>query len=335
MRLESRTDLRGKLPFGIGEIPFRKERTSPNWLQYPALATRFRDIVVQHKFDVVHAGPIPHVALIPALAGFPHLASMSWGSDLLYHVPNSLLQHALTRYTLRRSRVLVGDCKAVMEEGQRYGISADREVLFPWGVDLKHFSPGKGDLRKKLGWERNFVVMCVRSWEKIYGVDIVLRAFKKASAIDPDLRLLLLADGSQKAKLLQYIQKQGLASRIHIAGRVSQELLPEYYRSADLYVSASHTDGSSVSLLEAFACGLPALVSDIAGNLEWVEPGKTGWLFPDGDVNTLAAEMLRIKDQQKQLSQMKVHCRRTVEKRADWAKNSLLLTKAYEMALAG
>ena len=55
------------------------------------------------------------------------------------------------------------------------------------------------------------------------------------------------------------------------------------YRAADLYLSASHSDGSSVSLMEALGCGLPVLVSDIPGNREWVTDGEQGWLFPDGD----------------------------------------------------
>ncbi len=62
--------------------------------------------------------------------------------------------------------------------------------------------------------------------------------------------------------------------------------------AADLYMSASHTDGSSVSLMEAMACGLPCAVSSIAGNQEWVQTGEQGWVFPDGDAEKLAEIML-------------------------------------------
>jgi len=73
-----------------------------------------------------------------------------------------------------------------------------------------------------------------------------------------------------------------------------REELPRVYRSADVYVSASHVDGSSVSLLEALACGKPALVSDIPSNCEWVSPGEQGWLFQDGNANELADRMMEI-----------------------------------------
>jgi glycosyltransferase involved in cell wall biosynthesis len=215
-------------------------------------------------------------------------------------------------------------------------MSAEKTVLFPWGVDTLHFSPGHGgSLRKGLGWGKNFIILCVRSWEQIYGVDLVLRAFKEALQQAPDLRLLLPGSGSQKKKVETFIYKNDLIGKVTTPGRIGQDQLPAYYRAADLYVSASHSDGSSVSLLEAFACGLPALVSDIPSNLEWVSEGKTGWSFPDGDFHALAEQMLDKKKQSKKLEKMKGDCRKMIVERADWKKNFPQLLRAYEMAMTG
>ena len=79
------------------------------------------------------------------------------------------------------------------------------------------------------------------------------------------------------------VRESGLEDKVHFAGQVDYVDLPKYYRVAHLYLSASIVDGSSVSLLEAMSCGIPALVSDIPGNREWVVPGRNGWLFPTGD----------------------------------------------------
>ena len=86
----------------------------------------------------------------------------------------------------------------------------------------------------------------------------------------------------------------GVIDRVEFGGRVSQADLPRWYRKSDLYVSPSHVDGSSVSLMEALACGLPALVSDIPANKEWVQEDRNGWLFPDGDADALAEKILWI-----------------------------------------
>ena len=118
-------------------------------------------------------------------------------------------------------------------------------------------------LRERLGWQGAFTILSLRSWEPVYGVDVVLRGFARAAKADPRLRLFLLGGGSLAGQIQGLLQQEGLHERVRLGGQVSQAALPGYYRAADLYVSASHSDGSSVSLLEALASGVPALVSDI------------------------------------------------------------------------
>ena len=80
------------------------------------------------------------------------------------------------------------------------------------------------------------------------------------------------------------------------------------------------------------ASGIPVLVSDIAGNAEWVTSGENGWLFPDGNVDALAQKILRAADLRNDLSQMGVRARKLAETRADWKKNFPKLLAAFETA---
>jgi glycosyltransferase involved in cell wall biosynthesis len=118
--------------------------------------------------------------------------------------------------------------------------------------------------------------------------------------------------------------------RVTFGGQVSQKDLPDWYHDADLYISPSHVDGSSVSLMEALACGLPCLVSDIPGNREWVVDGENGWLFRDGDANDLAEKILAVIAQREKLPEIGRAARRSAERRADWTKNVEVLMKSYE-----
>jgi glycosyltransferase involved in cell wall biosynthesis len=120
---------------------------------------------------------------------------------------------------------------------------------------------------------------------------------------------------------------------VKFVGKVRYDELPSYYQEADAYVCASHSDGSSISLLEAFACGTPAIVSDIPGNREWVAPGENGWLFPDWDAKALAEAILHIADQQQALDKMGSNARQVAETRADWKLNFPMLEQAYSIAL--
>jgi glycosyltransferase involved in cell wall biosynthesis len=115
---------------------------------------------------------------------------------------------------------------------------------------------------------------------------------------------------------------------------VSQADLPRYYRSADLYISASHSDGTSISLLEAMACGAPVLLSDIPGNREWVAPGKNGWLFPGGDANALAEAILRAIEKRSELKMMGQAARKITEQRANWDDNFKKMLETYDQVLS-
>lgn len=300
----------------------------------PALVRDFRRVAREVQPDIVHAGTVQTAAFVTALGGFRPLVTMSWGSDLLKDASRSLAMRWVTRYTLRRSSVLVGDCDAVRRRAASFGFPSERVVLFPWGVDLDTFTPRReDDFRARLGWEEAFVLLSNRAWEPLYGVDVVVRAFIQAAQRLPELRLLLLGNGSQAPLLHKMLADAGLNDRVHFGGQVKNSDLARYYRAADLYLSASHSDGSSVSLMEALACGKPVLVSDIPTNKEWVEPGVQGWLFPDGDPVSLASAIEYTAEGRACLPEIGAAARALAERRADWNKNFRKLLQAYELAL--
>ncbi|HOE34887.1 MAG TPA: glycosyltransferase family 4 protein, partial [Anaerolineaceae bacterium] len=174
------------------------------------------------------------------------------------------------------------------------------------------------------------VLLCLRSWEPNYGVDVLARAFVLAARENPRLRLILLGDGSQADKI--YALLRGQEEKVYFGGRVELEELPGWYGAADLYVSPSHVDGSSVSLLEAMACGLPSIVSDIPANLEWIQDGRNGWIFPDGDAQTLARTILTAAEQD--WRGFKLQARQDAVQKADWKAGVQKLLACYETTAA-
>jgi glycosyltransferase involved in cell wall biosynthesis len=81
--------------------------------------------------------------------------------------------------------------------------------------------------------------------------------------------------------------------------------------------------------MEALACGLPCLVSDIPANKEWVVDDENGWLFRDGDANHLAEKILAAISQREKMPGVGESSRRVAEMRADWKKNSEALMNVY------
>jgi L-malate glycosyltransferase len=321
------------LPYEVHQVGWRGGKGRVSWRNYPALWLDLKRVLREVRPDVVHAGPIPNVAFLAALTGFQPLVSMSWGSDLLRDIDRDAGQMRTARYALRHSSVLIGDCLAVRQKAADLGFSPKRVVLFPWGVDLAKFSPGDGAaFRQRTGWEQAFVLLSLRSWEPVYGVDVIVRAFVRAAAQAPDLRLILLGGGSQARQIREILQRGGVEERVHLGGQINNDQLPAFYRTADLYISASHSDGSSVSLMESLACGCPVLVSDIPGNREWIENSRAGWVFRDSDEAALAGGILRASRERQNLAQMGRAARLLAEQRADWNQNFKKLLEAYELA---
>jgi glycosyltransferase involved in cell wall biosynthesis len=177
--------------------------------------------------------------------------------------------------------------------------------------------------------------LSTRAFEPIYGVDVIARAFVMCAKKIPGIRLTLLGTGTQEAVIRQILLVGGVYDRVEFKGKVGYDDLPHYYQNASLYISASHSDGSSISLLEAFACGTPAIVSDIPGNREWVTPGENGWLFRDGDAIALADAIMQAVNLPQALPGMGQKARLLAEARADWRKNYPSLEKAFQIALNG
>jgi glycosyltransferase involved in cell wall biosynthesis len=318
------------LPAGVQKITFSGGESLYSLSKVPQLLIELRQMIREYKPDLIHAGPIQSCAFLVALAGFQPLVSMSWGYDLLLDADRSWFWRKATQFTLRRSKRLITDCQTVLNKADRLGMPKDRMVTFPWGVDLQKFTKGKYPPEDT----SQFTIISTRSWEPIYGVDILAKAFVKAANRDKSLGLIMLGNGSQASLLRDIFDRGGVMERVLIPGQISQSDLPRYYQMADLYISASHIDGSSVSLMEALACGRPVLVSDIPGNREWVEPGINGWWFRDGDVDDLAEKILMAVKQRQELPTMSVAARQLAEERADWEQNFRVLLDTYEAVLS-
>ena len=323
-------------PDGIHELTWPVGQ--PDWSYWPGWENgkqQLSDILERIRPDLVHAGPVQRPAFLTALVDFHPLVTMSWGADLLYRAQRSPWMRYATKCTLASTDVFLGDCQTVADEAIRYGMSSERVVLFPWGVDLDHFSPlkdgdGKDGLREKLGWEENFVILCNRSLAPIYGVDVLAQAFVKAAQANDRFRLLLVGDGPLSDEIYEILAP--VESQVHFSGRVPNEALPEIYHSANLFVSPSHCDGSSISLLESMACGCPVLVSDIPSNLEWVTPHVVGDVFRDGDIDHLKEKLFQMANDPN-LTQYGHQVRKLAEERADWTKNFQKLLHGYDLAV--
>jgi glycosyltransferase involved in cell wall biosynthesis len=152
-----------------------------------------------------------------------------------------------------------------------------------------------------------------RNFEKHYGVDRVLRAFALIQARIPEARLVVAGDGPERSALETLVRDLKL-QHTEFTGRVGHERVVELYEAADIFLNGSEIDNQPLSLLEAFACGLPVVTTDAGGIPDMVTTEETALVVPRGDFNQLAGCALRLLDDvalaQRLIEQARDECRK-------------------------
>lgn len=255
----------------------------------------------------VLAGPLDSVTR--HLTGIAtRLVGLSWGFDL----------HALGASGelswLASLNGLIVDSDATRAIAVGAGLPAERITFLPWGIDLDAFDPdgSRADLAGS-------IVLSLRAHEELYRVGDIVDAFRAVAEVVPDAVLVLGHSGSLTSVLRDRVEALGLTDRVHFIGTVDESTLAPMLRAASCYVTASSVDGTSVTLLQAMACGAPVVASSTPGNLGWIEPGVTGRIFATGDVAGLASVIIEALSDPDEASIARA--RELVVTNADWARN--------------
>lgn len=265
----------------------RETRPLPEGVAHLAVpATRGRSTLRQlrdWKPDLMLAGPLHTGGLFASILREVPLVAMSHGFDLLYALPGNAAARRHIVRALNRACGFFADCPALLAEATRLRTFApEQTICLPWGLDGEpdRTALARGsDLRRSLGWENNIVLVSLRNWEAVYAIPEFLAAFARSAAENPELRLILGGAGSRRAEVEQSIRDLGLGDRIYCPGSVPESEVWTLLGAADGYVSSARSDGSSITLLQAMAIGLPALVHDTGGNRDWITEGVHGWFF--------------------------------------------------------
>jgi glycosyltransferase involved in cell wall biosynthesis len=141
----------------------------------------------------------------------------------------------------------------------------------------------------------------------------VLRAFALIQARIPEARLVVAGDGPERSALETLARDLNL-QHTEFTGRVGHERVVELYDAADIFLNGSEIDNQPLSLLEAFACGLPVVTTDAGGIPDMVTTEETALVVPRGDFDQLAGCALRLLDDaalaQRLIQQARDECRK-------------------------
>jgi glycosyltransferase involved in cell wall biosynthesis len=244
--------------------------------------------------DVLHAHYMQDWGYWAAASAVHPFVMTCWGSDLFLSARRSLRDRLRTRRALQVADLVTGDSLDLLNAAVALGAARPRTRLVGWGVDAEEFAPSSST-RERVRAEWNLgdatVVVSTRLHKPLYRIDIVLRGVASALAARPDLALVIASDGPQRSTLEILACELDIADRVRFLGRVPS--IAEVLAGGDVYVSVPSSDGTSVSLLEAMAMGLPVVVSDVPSNREWVTDGVVGFVWTSQDPAQLGALIIQ------------------------------------------
>lgn len=253
-----------------------------------------RSLVKKTKADIVHADFIGVPGYLGATSGFHPLVLSARGSDIMIVPKQNFVYRFFTKQALKRADCIICVSSALREEIIKLGASPNKIEMTPIGVDTGKFSPRLRNeaLLRMLEIDESPVVISTRSLKPIYDVRTLVKAIPLVLAEIPQARFVIAGAGEQQGYLRELARDLGVSDNTKFIGWVPQTELPKYLSSADIYVSSSLSDGTSISLLEAMACELAPIVTDIPANRPWINEGENGFLFPVRDHRTLASKII-------------------------------------------
>ncbi len=250
-----------------------------------------RKLMTRAQFDCCHAMfgfPAGLIAKIVCRRRCPYVVSLR-GSDVpgfsrRFSVHYRVLWPVLRR-VWRSAAATIANSAGLRELALETDPTAVINVI-PNGIDLTEFSPAS---TPPGGPPR---VICVSRLIPRKAIDMLIPAFAAVHERMPEAELVIVGDGVLGGRLRGLAARLGVSDAVRFAGYQPHEKMPEFYRSADLFVLPSRCEGMSNALLEAMACGLPVIATPTGGTPELVQ--DNGVVVPHEDTDRLAAAMLTL-----------------------------------------
>ena len=249
----------------------------------PALIFRLAGLFRKIKADVVHThhiGPLLYAGLASRLAGVKRLIHTEHDAWHLHDPHRRTLQRWAIKFTHPR---LVADARTVANAMKQW-LHQDDIYIVHNGIDTERFKPGdQAAARNQLGLPAHVkLVGCSGRLEEVKGQHVLIDALAN---MPYDTHLALAGDGSAKDALRRQTQTEGLSDRVHFLGHLDD--MPSFYQALDVFCLPSFNEGLPLSPLEAQACGIPTVVTDVGGAREALCL-LSGKLIPSGDVGKMA-----------------------------------------------
>jgi glycosyltransferase involved in cell wall biosynthesis len=250
-------------------------------------------VALKNQCGLIHAHWAVPIGLIGAVTGLlvhkPLIVTIH-GSDQRMAAERSVFFRRIFLFVCSRAKHVHCVSNSMKEEIEKWGIDEGKISVFPMAVDDSFLQAGKN--RKFGEKDEPLTVISNRNLHSLYNVSLFVRSIPHVIEKDSRWRFLIAGEGPERVDLENQAKDLSISPYITFLGRIPHEEMACLLGSADIYVSTSTSDGTSVSLLEAMASGAFPIVTNIGSNQRWISDGENGFLVPLEDEVFLAEKII-------------------------------------------
>ena len=283
-----------------------------------ALATKIAEVIKNEELDLLHVHyAIPHAVcaiLGRDMAGSDiGIVTTLHGTDITVLGSDSSLKESI-RYGIEKSDIVTAVSNSLRDQTYEL-IHPDKtiETVYNFVDEREYFPRDSSKLKSDLGIEADEKVMIhVSNFRNVKRVQDIVETFSQVRR-QLACKLLLVGDGPEMGRVIQQVRDLGLDDDVLFLGK--REGIAEFYNISDIKLLLSEKEAFGLVLLEAMACGVPVIGSNIGGMPEIIDPGVNGYLVELGDTQKAADYAVQMLSDETQLEKLRQGALKTVSER--------------------
>jgi glycosyltransferase involved in cell wall biosynthesis len=271
------------------------------YFMYLCLKRHLKDIVRDFKPDIIHSNTATPdgfaAARISKQLNIPSVCTFH-GSDINIYPYYGLLSMAITKYVISTTDQILTVSNDLKVKSERLAKPKRKIKVLYNGCDAQKFkfnADQRSSKRKQLGIPENGrVIVFVGSLLKAKGIFELLEGFFVLAEKHKDLHLIILGKGPEFNNIKAQAFRLKSVDMIHLTGQIEHDDVPAYLSASDIFILPSYREGLPVSIIEAMACSLPVIATNVGGIPEIVKNNESGIIIDAKDVKSLvgAIELL-------------------------------------------
>ncbi|MCF6185056.1 MAG: glycosyltransferase family 4 protein, partial [Bacteroidales bacterium] len=206
----------------------------------------------------------------------------------------------------KKAKLIITKCKTEKEMIEAINSQLQIKTIYN-GIDVLKFKPGIKPVFN------NLKIICSARLIKRKGQYTLLDAISNLKNEGILINVDFVGEGDEKNAYIKYATEKNVLKQTVFSGYVPREKMPEKYQNADIFVLPSYNEGMSNALLEAMACGLPVVVTNVGGTEELIDDSN-GFIFKAGNSNALTDILKHISENKEKLTSLGQNSRKKVEK---------------------